>query len=556
MTTLLIIISLSYQRGGHNGVLLYTSSSSPVRFPKSDSINLDRVWPLTVAIQPPPSHRQTAAQVSSVTTGTKGYLLALYVLEQLTMSSAHYISLMNIANSWGLSGVEPTICHSRMYALPGIADMCHPRNTSSNWQQPNTDEVEYGRLFNLSDLNNRLVKCLNVSNSVCETKDSQHRSPCTRVVDSLDDFVRLSYRRIVLVHFVRGIGGSSSRTPFLPHDKMRYFERSVVQALEQQPIVDCSHKARNFGIASTVENMLNKFVPTSASVFLVQRTLCVNKDLDKDGVNITKLMNSIFRFKKKSNISVIFTKWQNRGIFGPGSETLSRCKISPIPHSNEVNRESKRFISKVNIHNPFIAVHLRLERLYQCEALIPGYTKCCVERLSSLLEKVRDKYDINKKDVLIVKDYGPYGTDSCTYQLKYMNVSICLNLTQDFLTHLKQHGYHASEFIPSEYGSDIPDNSGFVSLVEAGALLSGSILIAGGFGSYQGTVIKQFLGIDDPNVGFKHFDNKHDFGSPVLYDRLYRVCTCSPLKGHNEKLNGINLGTQSCDSNTLVPSSV
>ena len=150
--------------------------------------------------------------------------------------------------------------------------------------------------------------------------------------------------------------------------------------------------------------------------------------------------------------------------------------------------------------------------------------------------------------MFIINDYGPYGTDSCTYKLKYENISVCLNLTQGFLTQLEQHGYHASEFMPRKYGRDIPDNSGFVSLVEAGALLSGNVLVAGGFGSYQGTVIKQFLGIDDPSVGFKHFDNKHNFGSTVRYDHLYRVCTCTPLKGHLEKLNGIDLRTKSCDS--------
>ena len=474
----------------------------------------------------------------------KGYLLALYVLEQLTMSSAHYISLLNLAHSWKLTGVEPTVCHSRMYGLPGITSICNQQNNASKLKAINSVEVKYSRLYNLSHLNGKLKKCLDHDVDArhwqreCEPTDS---SSC-KVIESLDDFIQSSHRDIVLVHFVRGIGGAASRLSFLPPDVVQRLGERVTFPVGN-PIVNCTQLARETGLTSVIEQMLNKLA-SKRPVFVVKRAICINIDRTKQGLDATHLKNAVFQ--SVPNVSVVFTKWQNRGVIGQGSDILSKCKVSPIHHSGEVVATSKRFLSSMNIKQPFLSVHLRLERLYQCEALIPGYTNCCVERLSSLLSKVLHRYKISEKDVLIIKDYGQYGTDSCTYKREYVAHSICMNLTRDFFTNLQKYGYRASEFLPATFNG-VPDNSAFVSLVEAGAILSGSVLIAGGFGSYQGTVIKQFIGVDNPAISFKHFDNKHQYGNSSLYDRVYRVCTCTPLKGHLEKLNGIDLGRRSCE---------
>ena len=474
----------------------------------------------------------------------KGYLLALYVLEQLTMSSAHYISLLNLAHSWKLTGVEPTICRSRMYGLPGISSLCSQQHNASKFEAINSVEVEYSRLYNLSHLNGELNKCLNkvdASHHSQQECDPSDPSSC-KVIESLDNFIQLSHRDIVLVHFVRGIGGSASRMTFLPPDVMQRFGERVTFPVGN-PIVNCTQLARETGLTGAIEQMLNKLA-SKWPVFVVKRAICIDIDRTKQGLDATHLKNAIFQ--SVPNVSVVFTKWQNRGVIGQGSDILSKCKVSPIHHSGEVITASKRFLSSMSIKRPFLSVHLRLERLYQCEDLIPGYTNCCVERLSSLLSKVLHKYRINKKDVLIIKDYGQYGTDSCTYKRKYVAHSICMNLTKDFFTNLQKYGYRASEFLPAAFDG-VPDNSAFVSLVEARATLSGGVLITGGFGSYQGTVIKQFIGVDNPAVSFKHFDNKHRYGDSSQYDRVYRVCTCTPLKGHLEKLNGIDLGGRSCE---------
>ena len=474
---------------------------------------------------------------------TKGYLLALYVLEQLTMSSAHYISLLNLAHSWKLTGVEPTICHSRMYGLPGISSLCNQQYAVSEVETINSVEIEYSRLYNLSLLNSELNKCLNNMDADRYQRECDPSDPSScRVIESLDDFIHSSHRDIVLVHFVHGIGGSASRMTFLPPDVMQRFGERITFPVGN-PIINCTQLARETGLMSVIEQMLNKLA-SKQPVFTVKRAICINIDRTKQGLDAIHLKNAVLQ--SVPNVSVVFTKWQNRGIIGEGSSVLSRCKVSPIHHSGEVIAASKRYLSSMNVKQPFLSVHLRLERLYQCEDLIPGYTNCCVERISSLISKVLHKYGINKKDVLIIKDYGQYGTDSCTYKRKYVAHSICMNLTRDFFTNVQKYGYSPSEFLPADFNG-VPDNSAFVSLVEAGAILSGSVLIASGFGSYQGTVIKQFIGSNDPAVTFKHFDNKHRYGNSSQYNRVYRVCTCTPLKGHLEKLNGIDLKGHSCE---------
>ena len=481
----------------------------------------------------------------------KGYLVVLYILEQLTMSSSHYISLLNLAQSWGLRGVEPTVCHSRIYGLPGIAKYCNgQRNDYADRenQHSNSDEVKYGTLYNLSYLNSELEMCLHTGGQeeACKVRKQYdtESAPCT-IIESLNNFVHYSHRNVVLVYFIRGVGGALSKMTFIPREAALEVERRVVFPAGES-IVECTHTVRDVGVANIVEQMLNKVVASVGNhtpPFVVQRVVCINKDNAEYGIDVSQLRDAVFQ--SSTNVSVIFTKWQNRAIFGEGSEILSKCKVSPLAHSQEVISASKLFLSSLDIKKPFMSVHLRLERFYQCEAPIPGYTECCVDRLASLLSTLKLKYQIN--DVLIIKDYGPYGTDSCTYQKNYVNISICLNLTKDFLSNLRQHGYHSSEFLPTTYDVKLPDNSGFVSLVEAHALLSGSVLIAGGFGSYQGTIIKQFLGIDDPNIGFKHFNSKQHDAYSGLYSRIYRVCTCNPLKGHVEQLDGVALEARSCD---------
>lgn len=551
-TTLLISFVNLYMRDERYGAIL--SYSSSVRFlSRSDAASHD-TRPDEVDRGPPPWSGQPAGvkdgepHDTCTIKETKGFLLALYVLEQLTMSSSHFLSLLNLAHSWRLTGVEPTICHSRMYGMPGLSDVCpHTEQRDSGSSQQNSVELKYGRLYNLSHLNDELITCLDAKGrQMYNRKDTQRNSSPCRIIESLENFIQFSYRKIVLVHFVRGIGGGASKMTFLPRDMMRLFEVSV-KFHTGEPIIDCTEEARNSHVTDVVEHLFNRMYPTtSVTVFVVQRVICISTNQAKDGIDLIQLENSIFR--SMPNVSVVFTKWQNRGVISTrGGDILSRCKVSPIHHSQEVISASKQFLLSRNINKPFLAVHLRLERLFQCEAKIPGYTKCCVRRIASLLSKVQQKYGINEKDVLIIKDYGPYGTDSCTYKLKYVNLLICLNLTQEFLTSLEDYGYHASEFLPKDYGSSIPDNSGFVSLVEAQTILSGTALITSGFGSYQGTIIKLFLGIDDPNISFKHFDNNHNYGPSSLYDRFYRVCTCSQLKGHLEKLNGIDIGMHSCD---------
>lgn len=476
----------------------------------------------------------------------KGYLLVLYVLEQLTMSSSHYISLLNLAHSWGLSGVEPTVCRSRMYGLPGISGICHHQYRASSPHsqvQKNSVEIKYSQLYNLSYLNNELRRCLHAKSKQFGNLANQTLHCQSSVIDPLHTFLQTSHRNVVLVHFVHGIGGSTSRMTFLSQEVTHRFEQNVTFPLGE-PIVDCTQVAKDSGVVGVIEGILNKKATKSMSMFTVQRVVCISTEKAKGGIDVTHLKNVIF--DSVPNVSVVFTKWQNHGVISEGSEILSRCKVSPIPHSQEVISASKRFLSstKFNVREPFVAVHLRLERFYQCEALIPGYTKCCLERLSSVLSQVLSKHGINKKDVLIIKDYGLYGTDSCSYKLKYVNISICLNLTDEFFRNLQQYGYSPTEFIPGNYGSDLPDNSGFVSLVESRALLSGNVLVVGGFGSYQGTIIKQFLDISNPKIGVKHFNSKR---TSAMYNRVYRVCTCKSFKGHDEKLNGIELGMHSCE---------
>ena len=171
---------------------------------------------------------------------------------------------------------------------------------------------------------------------------------------------------------------------------------------------------------------------------------------------------------------------------------------------------------------------MRTEKIIKDEPLHPGYLDCCTERLHLMINATIHRHKL--KSVLVIRDYGIYGTDACLYGNKWLSTEVCKEQSDKAVKRLSQWGIPVFEFNPAAFHA--PKNAGFVSLVEADALLQGDVFIRFGCGSFQDRLVKKFI--------YK-YSNETD---PKA--RCYSVCPC--LRGI-ESVHGLDIMDPKCPMN-------
>ena len=431
------------------------------------------------------------------------YLLAMVYAEQLNSATHHYASLVNIAADWMMKSIEPMIAKSRLYGLQCLYN-------------PNINEnfYHYGQFFNFGQVSQRLNRCLASGN--------------VSVITSRADFLSGSHRDIVVVHFVHkkplpvisNCVGIPNNKPYL--QKLHYTGENFA---------DCTKVAGETGMLASVEKMLNDELKGNGmgvhETFHVSKVICVDAFQQ---VSIPKLKEAIQSHGKTS--SVVFIHWQGErtAISLSGNERSRRCLLNRIEHSEEVIKAASLFIDSLNLKRPFLSVHIRSERIIHSNSLHSGYQECCMRRLHSLIEEIMKKHEL--LSVLLVRDYGEYGTDSCFYGDHTKPHWFCKDLSDHMMKEIGEWGIHYSSFDPSKFQS--VKNSGFVSLVETNVLLQGEVLLTVGYGSFQSQLIGRFID-----------QNPFKINAQL---QTYSICHC--YKNDKEDLRGL-LTSNSCES--LIP---
>ena len=415
------------------------------------------------------------------------FMLSFHYAEQLTCASSHFVELVNLAVHWNMTAVEPLVKNSRLFGFHG---------SSKSWQQD--PSYWYGRLFNLTLANEKLSNCL------LGTTYTSNSS----IILPFHDFLLNSYRSITVVLFVHGHSPTYIKDDILGDVENKVFQSKLDSKGNMTSIVDCTLEGKNTATMKTVESLLNLEASTSSKVeanFVVSRMICVNSS---DVISLIDLKEAVFP-SQIHNESVVFLFWQGlRTVYKFQEENvLHKCHLN-FPHSNEVVKTSQQFIQSLSLKRPFLSVHMRTEKLLKHEITHPGYFNCCIERLHSMINATIEKYKL--KSVLILRDYGTYGTDACLYDGKWLPSNICKEQSDKAVERLNQWGIPVVEFDPAAFHA--PKNAGFVSLVEADALLQGDVLINLGCGSFQHNIIQKFI---------HKYSNETD---PKA--RCYSVCPC------------------------------
>ena len=426
-------------------------------------------------------YRSTRPSSNRPSLGSKSYMLSLHYAEQLTNAVGHYIEYINLVADWNLTGVEPYVHNSRLFGL--------------RYFLPTTSFFKCSLLLNTLSLNTELSGCLKRAN------DTEKGRPI--LFEPFSEFLSRSCRHVVTVYFTK---------------HMFILSREIHKAMDSsvnfgdEPICDCTDTAKNKSMSQQVEKLLNQelvlertsnpdWLPRSKANFTVVQAFCVNKSTPISLVQLRDYVLSHIGHDASGNklqVSILFISWQ--GMYThkfTDPITMSKCRISgaQLVYSDKVLDTANQFIHSLGLlESSYVSVQIRFEHVFM-HHLPKRVYPCCMKKLNVLLGMVQQKHNITSKRTLLVKDYGPYGSDTCQYERAYRALRLCKEKSSKLLSQLN---VTLAEFDPVAFNA--PVNSGFVSLVEASSLFSGRALITIGGGAYQGYLVQRFM-------KWHHYDN-------------------------------------------------
>ena len=408
-------------------------------------------------------------------TSYSSYMLALHTAEQLTMSTSHFVEFMNLVYQWNMTGVEPVVYGSRMNGLRSM----HMENIPGS--------LHYRMILNTSLVRQKLSECLNGRKNISNT---------FQLFVPLSVFVRQSMRTITLVYFTRHISVlgkqlHASADALIDREKGKSGLR----------VFECTNILRESGISSRAEDLLNhELIIEGADVenFTVVQAFCIRK-VEMSLVKLRdEILASIHRDKESNEIdvSIVFVSWQGK-FTRPFTDmkTLYRCRLpsSQIEPSQHVIAASNKFLKSLGLKKQsYIAIHIRFEKLFRA-AFSPQkdsrhFLDCCMLKLNALLKQVKELNNFTSEgSTLLIHDYGNYGTDACQHG-GWKSRPVCVNESRYLLSLLNE--TRASEFDPIKFG--VPQNPGFVSLVEGLSLSEGHSLVVIGGGSFQVSIAGRY----------------------------------------------------------------
>jgi len=451
----------------------------------------------------------------------KSYMLSFHYAEQLTMATAHYIQFINLVAGWDLTGVEPYVYTSRMFGI--------------RYFEPATGNFyKFSLLLNTSSLNHELSDCLERANVTVKDRPI--------LFDSISDFMRRSYRDIVVVYFIKHMTILSKEI----HEAM---DRNLT--FRDQPIKDCTETARDKGLSENVEEKLSQesalvrsesifsWLPSKPHYkdsFKVVQAFCVEKSTPISLVQLRDYVLSHVRQGTSGNklkVSFVFLSWQGRFTHTfKDLNTMNKCRPLPsqIIYSNKVLDTTDQFIHSLSLHkSSYISVHVRFAKLFLHHQIdSDNFYECCMKKLNILVGMVQQKYGIGSDGVLFIQDYGKYGTDACRFNGQYLAHNLCIEKSTKLVSQLN---FTFAKFDPVEF--DAPINSGFVSFVEATSLFWGRSLITVGEGSYQYSLINRFI------------EQHRDPGNPEAASKLHYHLQCIKPPGP-ETVNGLVIPGNVC----------
>lgn len=429
------------------------------------------------------------------------YLLALSFCEQLSSASQSMLRMAPLAVDWKAHMVEPVVLTSRLFGIEGVYphQILTPLHSNPLHVQ---QSIQLSQVYDLAKLNAVL---------------HSHISP-TVTMATFEHFVTSAPKEIILLHFNKfySIDFSLNQNEFQAVNYVHTHKGDVIE---------CTNLQTAKGWAQKIESRLNAFLSDFTSErFRVGKVLCLSNGKVFDSRQL------LAHFSLPATI--IFTTWQGcPGNCSIGSKRTTGSQSLPSGtyrtaavlteasflrpfhlesihtlHSSHIRETAEKYLEFLGVRTPFLAVHIRSERLLKDGIRImknPFYYNCCLQQLKNIVHNLQDEHGYRQS--LVISDTGSkYGTVGCGNFSKYCTEQSAMVIarTLEFLN------FTVASYDPVAFNTT--ENSGFVSLVEMHMLSMGERLVLVGRGGFEAILENLFL---QPGEGHRHHGRN-----------VYRVC--------------------------------
>ena len=407
----------------------------------------------------------TSLQDSNKSYSTDSYFIALNYFEQLTCATRNLFSAGGVAENFGAKVVLPFLLHSRLYGIP---DLIPAKVIPDNYFDLNT-------VYDIEKLNKTFNKFTG-----------------THLVN-FEEFIYHAPREIVILDFPVYSENFTKEHLGLMFDSAAYaydlMNSTGIKAFECLHIINPDQL-----MVRGVELMLRRFTRRlGVKEFVVKQYICIMLSVDVTTEELKRLIGEEPR-------TIMVTEWRgcayrscnikaSRDAIAPFRNRIlyqsSRPQLSAkgflLPFNSTIKLSAVDYLHRIGMSNPYISVHIRIEKLQRHDLVLNDHTYCCLSLLDKLITSLKET---QYGRTLMMSDMGEYGSDSCT------NVA-CMQYIRNFNKILTNMGLVHTSFNPKLTGSS--ESPAFVSLVEMYMLAMGDQLIVVGRGSFKHHIITQFL---------------------------------------------------------------
>jgi hypothetical protein len=389
------------------------------------------------------------------------FVLALSYWEQLTMATTSLYDLVEFAKDWNARAVQPFTLLAEFWGLPSTANYptikSMPRHILS---QKDKLTHKLDNIFNMSVLN---------SDILC----GKFNYP---PLASFDEFINTAHRDIVLLHF------NFDETP-----ESDYFK--------DNHCIDCWLIMKEFRtlakkLLQNLNRISNKYNKPS---FRIINAFCFNHLHITTPKEIAKLCG----FHDSDNITIIITVW--RGYSDIPTKTfrliVHKHALEQRPSlfssgglyalNDNVLSNSSAYLRKISHGKPFIAVHIRTEKMNK------HMSNACFHKVWKLISLLKIMF-FEDIDIKYFVDYGQFGSFTAD------DLYITRLIKYKYLKHKKIIPLH---YNPKEFGG-LADQ-GFVALVELSTIARAKVLLLVGGGSFQDQIYMNFKRNQNAAVAYK-----------------------------------------------------
>ena len=404
---------------------------------------------------------------------SRRYVISLSYWEQLVMAARNMFQLVVVANDWGSRVVEPYALNSRLF---GLRNFVIKRDVAVSH---NTEPLSLSQLVDIDQLNS----------IICD-----HGLPH---LVSLRQFIKSSAESVIIVHFIHYIDNPNDIN--VPAN----IKGRIIAQFNSSPVVDCGTLLEQY--KQRIITLLHQETE-GRSNHVIKHYYCV----DATKLISTVKLGEMIGINELEEFTMIVVDWHGyskramvyNSANGPHINkraTLDTSYNGPsfaavtLPHSKRVINASNSYLQ--HITTPFIAVHIRSEKVGQVQATHKGYLASCMNKMLDLLQQLKQLHNIS--NVVICIDAGEMGSDSC---VNCRGGSKTLQI-------LYNHNLKVTHFDPATINET--QDKGFIALVEMNMLSRGEHLIVVGGGSFQ----------NQTQQNFKHYHNS------VTYGNIHEICT-------------------------------